>query len=292
MRVFSEEFPLPRHGVLGLFIVLIAEALLWLRVEPLVTFFTPIVWTGFVLLADGMVFWRTGDSLFQGRRQEFVFMALWSVPVWLIFEGYNLRLKNWYYVGLPANRAVEILGYLWAFATILPAVLEAEELLAALGVWRRVSVVPKRLGPQGRLALSFLGLLLVGVPWLVPKQGAQYLFGLVWIGFIFLCDPITYGLGGDSLLKEWERGEAGRVLRLLAAGALCGFLWEFWNYWAGAKWHYTLPPPLDWGPRVFEMPWLGFLGFPPFAVECYCLHKLGWTLWQRLTGWRNQRRAR
>ena len=32
-----------------------------------------------------------------------------------------------------------------------------------------------------------------------------------------------------------------------------------------------MPPPLGWGPRIFEMPPLGFLGFLPFAIEVYCL---------------------
>ncbi len=56
---------------------------------------------------------------------------------------------------------------------------------------------------------------------------------------------------------------------LLIAGALCGFLWEMWNFRAGAKWIYTVP--YVGFLKVFEMPLLGFLGFPPFAVECYTM---------------------
>ena len=47
-------------------------------------------------------------------------------------------------------------------------------------------------------------------------------------------------------------------------------LWEFWNYWAIGKWIYTVPIPFA-GPKIFEMPLLGFLGFPAFAVEVYSL---------------------
>jgi hypothetical protein len=44
-------------------------------------------------------------------------------------------------------------------------------------------------------------------------------------------------------------------------------LWEFWNYWAHTKWVYTVPilPQI----KIFEMPFLGFFGFGPFALECY-----------------------
>jgi hypothetical protein len=55
----------------------------------------------------------------------------------------------------------------------------------------------------------------------------------------------------------------------LVAGAICGLLWEFWNFWALTKWVYDIPY-VGWL-KVFEMPILGFLGFPPFAVECYVM---------------------
>ena len=40
-------------------------------------------------------------------------------------------------------------------------------------------------------------------------------------------------------------------------------LWEFWNYWAGAKWHYSVP--IMENLKIFEMPVPGHLGFPAFA---------------------------
>ncbi len=60
----------------------------------------------------------------------------------------------------------------------------------------------------------------------------------------------------------------------MAGGATCGFLWEFWNYWAAAKWTYDLPflgPLEDY--RYFEMPWVGFSGFLPFALECWVVYQ-------------------
>jgi len=52
---------------------------------------------------------------------------------------------------------------------------------------------------------------------------------------------------------------------------ICGLLWEFWNYWASAKWVYTIPY-LGFL-QIFEMPVLGFFGFPLFALECYLLYR-------------------
>jgi hypothetical protein len=58
----------------------------------------------------------------------------------------------------------------------------------------------------------------------------------------------------------------------LLGGLVCGILWEFWNFWARTKWIYAVPILSEI--KIFEMPVLGFLGFPPFAVECYVLYHL------------------
>jgi hypothetical protein len=64
-------------------------------------------------------------------------------------------------------------------------------------------------------------------------------------------------------------GDNTRLVALLAAGFLCGGLWEAWNLGARTKWIYSVPffDELKLG----EMPVLGFLGFPPFALECYAM---------------------
>ena len=66
------------------------------------------------------------------------------------------------------------------------------------------------------------------------------------------------------------RGTYERVINLLIAGFICGGLWEFWNFWARAKWIYTVPIFGDI--KIFEMPVLGYFGFPPFALECFTMY--------------------
>jgi len=94
----------------------------------------------------------------------------------------------------------------------------------------------------------------------------------LWVGLIYLLDPINHHLGGPSLVADWRAGRVMRTLSLFAGGALCGLLWEFWNYWALAKWTYHLPFLGRFEQyRYFEMPLLGFLGFLPFAAECWVM---------------------
>ena len=67
-----------------------------------------------------------------------------------------------------------------------------------------------------------------------------------------------------------ERLTRDRVINLALSGLLCGVLWEMWNYWARAKWHYSVPIMEHF--KIFEMPLPGYLGFPAFALECFTMY--------------------
>jgi hypothetical protein len=193
------------------------------------------------------------------------------VPLWLVFEAYNLRLKNWSYEGLPVQWIPRYIGYGWAFATIWPAMLETSQLLRAAGLWKREFPPYQCTKSRGYVSMAAGAIMLLG-PLLLPVNLAAYTFGWVWLGFIFLLDPINYRLEAPSFREDWERGNRARCYSLLAAGAVCGIFWEFWNYWAIAKWIYIFPILQDW--KIFEMPAPGFLGFPPFTLEIYLLYCL------------------
>ncbi len=103
------------------------------KIEPFWSWLTPIAWTGYILFVDGWIWHRRGESPISNDRAEMVFLALVSVPLWTIFEQYNKHaLFNWHYVGLPETLLVRYFGYLWAFATIWPAVLITAEAVGAI----------------------------------------------------------------------------------------------------------------------------------------------------------------
>ena len=69
---------------------------------------------------------------------------------------------------------------------------------------------------------------------------------------------------------NYERFGRQRPVVALALGALvCGFFWEMWNVYAYPKWVYRTPGVQFW--HVFEMPLLGYVGYPPFALELFAL---------------------
>jgi hypothetical protein len=114
---------------------------------------------------------------------------------------------------------------------------------------------------------------MLAAPFVAPESVRPYLAAPVWLGFIVLLDPVNRRLGGEALTRE-------RTINLMAGGLLCGILWEFWNYWAGAKWIYTVP--IMQNLKIFEMPLPGYFGFPPFALECFTMYVLLRVAWSRL----------
>ena len=258
---------LPIYGWFGLGMLSVAEWLMFRHFEPVATYFTPIAWTAYILLADAAVQAVKGHSRLRDHPAGFAGMALLSIPLWLIFEAYNLRLHNWTYVGLPASRALALLGYGWSFATITPGILQTADLVEAFDWFSPAA--PLRFSSPARATVMVFGGACLALPLVLP-QAAAYLFALVWVGFIFLLDPINYRLRLPSILGDFAAGRRGRFYALLISGFVCGWLWEFWNYWAAAKWHYVFP--MFQNVKIFEMPAPGYLGFLPFAVECFVMY--------------------
>jgi len=254
---------------LGLIIILGAEILLFSGNSFVAIYFTPLVWSGYIIFIDSVLYHQKGTSLLQ-RPKELLLMLPLSILFWLIFEFYNFFIKNWYYVGLPTDLLRRGIGYAWAFATIWPAILLTAEAVqnSSWMAQRRIKpLVIKRNYLYSSLAGGIFCLI---IPLIVSEELAHYLAAPVWLGFIFLLEPINYWMGKNSLFLRLAAGDPRPLYSLLLSGFICGILWEFWNYWAGAKWHYSVP--ILGEIKVFEMPILGYLGFPPFAIECYTMY--------------------
>jgi len=270
--------PLPAHGWLGLIALVCAEYLMFRGIEPAATYFSPLAWTAYILLADAAIFAISGESRLRDEPRGLLKMAVLSIPLWLIFEAYNLRLANWMYVGLPQGRVERWFGYAWSFATITPAIFITAALIESFG-WFEGDSRPLRLGRPTQTALIALGAALLTFPLLVPARIGTYMFGPVWLGFLFLLEPINYRLHLPSFAGDLARGYRGRLYSFLAAGWVCGWLWEFWNYWARARWIYIFPIAQQW--KMFQMPAPGYLAFPVYALECFAMYVTGAWLFSR-----------
>jgi hypothetical protein len=260
--------PFPPHGWLGIVALGGAEWTLFRGVPPVPTYFTALAWSAYILIADAAVFALTGRSRLRDAPITVARMALLSIPLWLVFEAYNRRLHNWTYVGVPHEWAQAAMGYGWSFATITPAIFETSDLIQAL--LPPLPIKPWKISRGAESMLIVAGALSLVFPWVIPRHLAARVFFLVCIGFVLLLDPCNRRLSLPSFLGDFSEGFARRFCGFFLAGWVCGWLWEFWNYWAVAKWHYTFP--MFESLKIFEMPAPGYLGFPPFALECFTMY--------------------
>src|SRR6266498_417118 len=75
--------------VIGVFIIILAEVLLFSGNQLVGHWFTPIIWTGYVLLIDALVFKVSSRSLLATDRVELLVIVFASIVSWWLFEFYN-----------------------------------------------------------------------------------------------------------------------------------------------------------------------------------------------------------
>jgi hypothetical protein len=263
------------HGYVGAIIMAGAEALLLTGNQFVGHWFTAIVWTGYILFVDAVVYKINGRSLLVNDRLEFLVLAVISIGGWWLCEFYNApRFWNsnlelwWHYHNLEPNPYLRRFGYDWAFATIFPLQFLTAEFFRLTLFKRFLNRRAVKINQRPLLIVfTIIGAAAVVWPLIFPSV---WLAPVIWLSFILLLDPLNALRGWPSISGDLARGDWRRLLSLLAAGLVCGFLWEFFNYWALSKWTYTVP---YFGHiKIFEMPVLGFLGFPPFAIECWAMY--------------------
>lgn len=271
----------------------VGQAFVFLRVRPLTDYYFLLVWGGYILLADYLVYRRAGRSLLRTTPGRFLAMFPVSSLFWWVFELYNESVQNWDYLGSAdyVGLAYVVVASLF-FSTVLPAVWETAELLLTFPLdgrildWaaRILNPKPKTQNPKSSASLPGwlppLGALLSLLPLLAPSHA----FPLVWVGLFVLLDPLNARVGRPSILAMLQRGQWRLPAAFYLGTTITGFFWEFWNYWAWPKWVYTLSPAVESFPRLFEMPLPGYLGYGPFGWELFALWQLllavgGWLAW-------------
>jgi hypothetical protein len=256
----------------GLAMLVVSTIGMLRTVEPFATWYYQFSWYSVLLAGDGLLALtgsatgRKGEFLLLGRKSHLASVLFWSTVGWFFYELLNFRLQNWYYIFLPDDRSIRWVSTAVAFATVFPAVFVAEALLNAFGFARDVGWKPLRVTPTFVTRMRWTGAIVMLLVMIWPR----YFFALVWGASMLMIEPTVYRRAPEnSLLKDLELGKPGRLLRLLAGGAMIGLLWEMLNIKARAKWIYTVPFFEEL--KLFEMPVPGFLGFPPFAVECFII---------------------
>jgi hypothetical protein len=102
----------------------------------------------------------------------------------------------------------------------------------------------------------------------------QIAFPLVWVAPLLVSEPLLYRLQCASLLDHIEHGDWVLPASVTISTLICGFCWEMWNAYSLLRWVYTVPHLAFW--KVFELPMLGYLGYPFFGLIAYRYATLLW----------------
>ena len=266
-RLRRPKAALAPHGWAGALLIALAWSLNWtlpgLRTHLL---FFPL-WLGYGLLVDALVLRRRSTSILTRSVSDFALLFVCSAPAWWLFEAFNLRTHNWDYLG---GERFGPLAYFFltslSFSTVMPAVFETAELIRSAGWMRRLSDGP-HLGPTQPVLLAMLG---IGLTMLALSMiWPEYFYPFLWGSVFFLTEPINAWRGRPSLLGHLRSGDWRPAIALALGALICGFFWELWNFHSYPKWTYRTPGVEFL--HVFEMPLLGFLGYPPFGLELFAL---------------------
>jgi len=260
----------------GLFGLMFSALLLVLHVSFMKTWFFCFSWWFFILVMDSLNFRRRKASPLSDSVKNFLFSAFISVLVWLVFELFNLRVKNWTYHDLPPNILERWLGYFVAYASVIPAMREISLFIQSFLSKKKLALFRVRGAPALFKSWFFSGIILI----ILALTWPRLFFPLGWLCLIFLLEPLNYWLKNETLLKDLKKGDWTRFWSWLLTGLVAGFLWEFWNFWAGSHWEYSLPYLNFW--RVFQMPVFGYIGFLPFALEVFVFYQLLFALYKKL----------
>lgn len=255
------------YGLIGILIVILVEINFFFKIQPLASWYFPIVWLGYILIIDAINKKISGKSLISNNRNKFFGILIISALFWWVFEFINLTIQNWGYIGVLEDLKLRNLFGLLSFATVLPAFFETYELIRNIHLFDKIKLKKKHRITKRFLHVMFvLGIICFILPILFPI----FAFPLVWLSFYFILDPINYLHKQPSVIKHLKDRKLTIPLSLLLAGIIMGFFWEFWNYYAVTKWTYNVPFVGFF--KIFEMPLLGYLGYFPFALELYVMY--------------------
>ncbi len=254
-----------RQARIGLGLLCLGEALILIRVRPLSDFYFSFVWFGFILFLDAAIRAQCGRSLFGDARAIFFALIPLSAAFWWLFEGFDLIVHSWSYVGGDQYTGLWFVAFATIpFSTVLLAVWSAAGMIHIL--------IPGHDGPQrNAVPAVFLAWVFVGgcACLMLPLLFPRYAFGLIWGCTALMLDPINAYLGRPSMVRAlWNR--CWRLPASFALGGLfCGVFWEAWNFWSLPKWVYAVPYVNFL--HVFEMPLLGYGGYLPFGLEVFTM---------------------
>ena len=247
--------------ILGIVLTAVCWYFAWFHIGLVSEYSFFPLWVGYILLVNGLSEVLAETSLLRRMHWSFLWLFIASIPMWWFFEYMNSIVQNWHYLfAHPISTLHYAIQASIDFSTVVPAVLSTSTLVFQL--LRRRSLNKRIAIPATTLAIAFASTFILF--WLVNLFPSET-FPLVWIVPILVLEPLAHALRVPaSLVHQIGQGNLTLPLSLGVGTLITGFWWECWNFYSLPKWIYTIPYVGFW--KVFEMPALGYLGYPFFGL--------------------------
>jgi hypothetical protein len=221
------------------------------------------LWLGYIFFVNGLSQVLFGRSLQKSMGRSFIWLFVFSIPMWWFFELMNSIVHNWHYVfAYPITALHYDIQASIDFSTVIPAVLSTAVLLYLAMAAHQAPFERRPFRAEEIFVLEFIaGCICFALLMLFPSET----FPLVWIAPLLVLDAIARATHVPNVISVLAaRGDHLPIAAVAAATLITGFFWECWNFYASPKWVYTIPYVGFW--KVFEMPILGYLGYPFFGL--------------------------
>lgn len=82
------------YGLIGILLIIFVEICIFFKIEPIVTWYIPIIWFGYIFVVDAIVYTPKRNSMLCNRPKKFAFALFSSFSFWLLFEFYNIFYRD------------------------------------------------------------------------------------------------------------------------------------------------------------------------------------------------------
>lgn len=261
----------------GILLTVISWAAAWSSIGWAAQYAFFPLWLGYIFVVNGLSQVAFGRSLQTAMGRSFIWLFMFSIPMWWFFELMNSIVHNWHYVfAYPITVLHYDIQASIDFSTVIPAVLSTAFFLYLLMTEHLASFDKRAFPAEGVATLEFVaGCTCFGLLMVFPNEA----FPLVWIAPLLVLDAIARVTRVPNAISVLvARGDYLPIAAVAAATLITGFFWECWNFYSSPKWVYTIPYVGFW--KAFEMPILGYLGYPFFGLIIFsytaiCLWLMG-----------------
>jgi hypothetical protein len=241
------------------------------------------LWWGFILMLDGIVYYRAGESLVNDAPTELIAMGAISISGWLIFEYFNFFIKlNWYYPASSQMSRDNFLLYAYTGSSaFIPMCFEWYHFLRSFPKVRNSYRCGPKIKPARWFKVLLLSVCFIGLYYCVHYPND--LFYAIWLcPMIILILVLGWLKIPTPFTPIAEKGDWSQLMLFAPTFFIQGFLVEWWNHMSArvlpdgtietanpGYWKYCIPYVQIEETKIFEMPFLGYLGYVPFSIYCF-----------------------